>query len=505
MDTGATSTPDKSSEAERAAKSPAAKSALIGPKGALALLAIAILCLCVRNLPWHLDDYDQAKQAYVPFEMVERGNWFLQHTPHQYSATKPPLMGWLSAGLFYIMRWWDGAWRLPGLLAALFLMYLLKREGDTRFARPVGILVVAVFALNIISPRVATLVRTDMLLSLATFIPGWLIWRKILARTPWTSGERWTFCIAVLCGVLTKGPVLYAFLLPGLTTYLLMDKQNRRYVWCGWWPWMVPLVVFLGWAGTNALMSRQFYDDVVLKEFMGRFTTGEKAVHRPQPVYYYIMHLTIRFAPWSILLAVLLSGKKTRQSLRSQPGTVWLLCWAFAALIFMSVVPSKRIDRIFPIIPVLALATGAMASLWLERGAHWGRWSAARWLTLTIWLGAITAAGYTTANLITQYRTPTDALVRFSERVRARAEPDHLRLAVTPNRHEGMLLYLRQPEYTPLPLALRALSSGELDLLVLSSKEFDQSPAKAQWEILETEESITGPKTTYYCVRRKPQ
>ena len=475
----------------------------MGRTGVFFILLIAILCLCVRNLPWHLDDFDQAKQAYVSFEMVERGHWFLQHTPHQHSATKPPLMGWLSAGIYFITRWWDLAWRLPSLVAAFGLMYLLKREGDNRFARPVGILVVAVFALNIISPRVATLVRTDMLLTLAIFIPGWLIWRKILAQTAWTPSEKWMLCLFVLAGVLTKGPVLYAFLLPGLVAYLVLDKRNRRFAWCGWWPWLLPLLIFLGWAGTNALLSRQFYDDVVLKEFMGRFSTGEGAVHRPQPVYYYILHLTVRFAPWSMLLAVLLSKKQTRDSLRSDPGTVWLLCWAFAALVFMSLVPSKRIDRIFPIIPVLALATGAMASLWIERGAYWGRWSAPKWLSFTIWLAAITAAGYTTGNLILQYRKPADALVRFGERVRLRSEPDHLRIAVTPTRHEGMLLYLRQPEFTPLSRASRALSGGDLDLLVLSRKEFERSPDRDQWEILETEDSITGPQATYYCVRRK--
>src|SRR5258708_14006164 len=53
--------------------------------------------LC-RNLPWNLDDYDQAKQAYVSFEMVHEGHWWYQHTPVGKAATKPPLAGWISAG-----------------------------------------------------------------------------------------------------------------------------------------------------------------------------------------------------------------------------------------------------------------------------------------------------------------------------------------------------------------------------------------------------------------------
>lgn len=479
------------------------KTAVMGSKAAFVIMAVALLCLAVRNLPWHLDDYDQAKQAYVSFEMVERGHWFLQHTPHQYSATKPPLMGWISAGLYYITRWWEGSWRIPSLVAALVLLFMLKREGDRRFTHAVGLLVAAVFALNILTPRVATLVRTDMLLTLTIFIPGWLIWRNVMSRSAWTTEQRWWFGLAVLAGVLTKGPVLYAFLLPGLVAFIVMNRQQWRFAWCGWWPWLLPLFVFLAWAGTNAYLSREFYEQVVLKEFMGRFTTGEEAVHRPQPIYYYVLHLLVRFAPWSILLAVFLIRKQTRASLRSDAGTVWLLCWALGALLFMSLIPSKRIDRIFPIIPPLALAIGAMASSWMEAGARPGRRSPQQWLSLVIWLGLITTVGYTLGNLVDQYRAPADALVRFSNRVRARAEAQKLTLAVASSRHEGMLLYLRQPEFTSLSRGARALSSGELDLLVLSSKDFERSPDKEQWEILDRQDAVNEAKTTYFCVRRK--
>src|SRR6516165_6266031 len=81
---------------------------------------IAVLFLAT-NLPWELDDYDQAKQAYTSFEMINAGHWFYQHTPHQHVATKPPLVGWVSSILFAITRSWEVAWRLPSLLAAITL------------------------------------------------------------------------------------------------------------------------------------------------------------------------------------------------------------------------------------------------------------------------------------------------------------------------------------------------------------------------------------------------
>ena len=75
--------------------------------------AVAILLSVIANLPWQLDDYDQAKQAFTSFEMIKEGRWFYQQTPHEHVATKPPLIGWISAGLFALTRSWDVAWRLP--------------------------------------------------------------------------------------------------------------------------------------------------------------------------------------------------------------------------------------------------------------------------------------------------------------------------------------------------------------------------------------------------------
>ena len=49
--------------------------------------ALGLLMLATANLPWQLDDYDQAKQAFTSFEMVEQGHWLFQHTPNGAIAT----------------------------------------------------------------------------------------------------------------------------------------------------------------------------------------------------------------------------------------------------------------------------------------------------------------------------------------------------------------------------------------------------------------------------------
>ena len=89
------------------------------------VLSLTILLFLIGNLPWRLDDYDQAKQAFTSFEMVKESHWFYQRTPNERVATKPPLAGWISAAIFSATRSWALAWRVPSFLAALAILGLL--------------------------------------------------------------------------------------------------------------------------------------------------------------------------------------------------------------------------------------------------------------------------------------------------------------------------------------------------------------------------------------------
>src|SRR4051812_6201576 len=142
------------------------------------LLILALALFAIANLPWELDDFDQAKQAFTSFEMVERGHWFYQHTPNWWVATKPPLVGWVSAGIFAVTRSWELAWRLPSFLAAVALLALVLRAASvhgTIAALTAG----CALSFNLFALRLASLVRTDLPLALVIFAIGGLIWKKI--------------------------------------------------------------------------------------------------------------------------------------------------------------------------------------------------------------------------------------------------------------------------------------------------------------------------------------
>src|SRR5438128_7554386 len=151
--------------------------------------------------------------------MIKEGHWFYQQTPHERVATKPPLAGWISAGLFAITRSWELAWRLPSFLAAMALTILLFRVASSAYGSIAGLVAMAAFGLNLLTPRLATLVRTDMPLALIIFAIGIMIWRRLRLQLIWTRRDRFTFFLLLTAAMLIKGPIVYAFVLPGLVVF----------------------------------------------------------------------------------------------------------------------------------------------------------------------------------------------------------------------------------------------------------------------------------------------
>ena len=473
------------------------------------IASLIIVLFATANLPWQLDDYDQAKQAFTSFEMVRESHWFYQYTPHEHVATKPPLIGWISAALFAVTRSWEVAWRLPSFLAALALAIGLFRFANEAYGSSAALIGLGGFGLNLLSPRLATLVRTDMPLAFVIFLIGALMWQKIRAGRDWTARDRVYFFVLLTAAMLIKGPIVYAFLLPGIVLFELVhgrvgalrrpDAAARRpyhSAWAGWWPWVASLAIFLVWVAAGIRFQPGFYDEVVIREFMGRF--GE-TIHRPQPLLFYLPHLLHEFAPWSLLIITLaLMDLRSRNwrlrgvSREMSPETWWLLCWSIGGLIAMSVIPSKRVDRIFPVIPPLCLLLAAQVAPRnsCSRGAP-GRSSTSSDLDLTrhrpvatedasgyvyLWsaialsLAILFTGGYTGWKIVTGYRDHRDSLAVFGRRMRHEAEARHWRYEVVLAKDEGLLLYLQKLRFIDPQLAVTEWNNGNLDALVTSGK-----------------------------------
>ena len=434
---------------------------------------LAVALFAIGNLPWELDDFDQAKQAFTSFEMVERGHWFYQHTPNWWVATKPPLVGWISAGIFEVTRSWELAWRLPSLLAAIALLVLVLRAASTY--GPVAALTAAcAFSFNLFALRLASLVRTDMPLALVIFAIGWLIWEKIRTQTAWTKRDRIVLFLLLSGAMLIKGPIVYAFLLPGLFAFEWRRRKTKTTgsAWSGWMPWLLSFLVFLVWAAGGILFVPEFTEHVVLREFAGRFN---EAVHRSQPIFFYLPHLLHRFAPWSVLLIAfaVMAWRRNRDgstaSRPTKPETLWLILWAVGGLLVMSFVPSKRIDRIFPIVPALCLLLAAIVSRVREKQSVLME----RCCAVAIVLAAVFMSAYTVRKITVANREDRDAYAVFGRAVTRDAAAHGWRYGVIGGEEEGMLLYVRRTEFLEPTQATADWNAGKLDALVVPDDEID--------------------------------
>src|SRR5437660_5242844 len=132
------------------------------------------------------------------------------------------------------------------------------------------------------------------------------------------------------------------------------------------------------------------------------------------------------------------------------PETFWLLYWSLGGLIAMSLIPSKRVDRIFPIVPPLCLLLASQISArrfcshgsvsrssesvdsdltghppspsYGEAGRPVDAESAAtrlyRWSVAALLIAILFTGGYTIFKIASAYRDHRDALGIFGRNVR---------------------------------------------------------------------------------------
>ena len=281
----------------------------------------------------------------------------------------------------------------------------------------------------------------------------------------------------VAAALLTKGPILYAFLLPALGCWPLLRRcgRVRSALGTGWWPWALPFLVFLAWVAAGIAQDPEFREQVVDREFLGRFTTGETAVHRSQPLWFYAVHLLHKLAPWSLLAAGLgwAVWRRARPGSRTGAGSPpeglrdadrWLIALVAGGLVVMSFIPSKRVDRVFALVPSLALLIPC-----LVRAA--GGWPPhRRLLAVCLAVAVVFSGGYAVVRPIRAVRADEGALARFGRETLALARAGGLRIGVVRSPREGVAAYLRDPRPVPAAEARRRWMQGALDgVLVLES------------------------------------
>ena len=163
-------------------------------------------------------------------------------------------------------------------------------------------------------------------------------------------------------------------------------------------------------------------------------------------------------------------GWKIRNALREiSPATLWLICWSMGGLVLMSMIPSKRVDRIFPIIPPLCLLVAVQVARFL--GDEKNRARNLRWISATFLIALLFTAGYSIGRIVTGYRDHRDALSIFGRQVRIEATTNRWRYEAVGSTDEGLPLYLARPHFLKPNVAIAKWNNGEIDALAIPANQ----------------------------------
>ena len=171
----------------------------------------------------------------------------------------------------------------------------------------------------------------------------------------------------------------------------------------------------------------------------------------------------------------------------------------------MSLIPSKRVDRIFPVVPPLCLLLAAQVSgrISAPRGPVAETWRP--FLAVALISGILFTGGYTILKVVSGYRDHRDALVVFGRKVRYEAETNHRCYEVVSAKDEGLLLYLRKTHFIEPDRAQAEWNDGNLDALVVSTEKAPavmpqlQGAAVSQ---LKSNQARDGRETGYVLITR---
>src|SRR5579885_3489419 len=324
----------------------------------LAFLAVLAGALLLTGLSYPLYEPDEGRYAEIGREMLASGNWvvlMLNNTPHH---DKPPMFGWLVAGIFGLFGVQEWAARLVPAGAALLTVLLLYVVGARSVGTRAAFLAALALTLTVGFVVAARILTIDSVLTL-------FVTASLMTALEAVRGQRlrwgWWLASAACCGLglLTKGPVALVLLGPPVAAHAWLQRLPGRPAWRHWAAYLgLAGAVALPWYVTAAVTAPDFAREFIVKHHLQRFFSGTE---HPGPFWYYAPVLVVGGLPWSLLawpLARFLWSRSPEvRALRSRPMGFFLL-WAGWCVLFFSLSRGKLPLYVLPAAPALALLTG---------------------------------------------------------------------------------------------------------------------------------------------------
>jgi 4-amino-4-deoxy-L-arabinose transferase-like glycosyltransferase len=376
----------------------AVQGASSGAPGWVAWLVVALAWLATIPVRPMLDP-DEGRYAEIPREMVVSGDWLTPRFNDLKYFEKPPLQYWATAALYSVTgvhQWSSRLWTVGLGFACLPLVFAWVARHYGRDGA-----LAALTALGV-SPFFVVVAHLNLLDAAFTF---WLT-AAVLAFTqaqlaPRGAPEerRWMLAAWALAAlaVLSKGIVVGVLAGGALMVYSLIERDARTWRRLHLIPGLALFgVIAVPWFVAVSLRNPSFPGFFFVHEHFTRFLT---TVHqRVEPWWYFLPLLLLGVLPWLVpavraCRSAWHEGSAAEAAVRSAGGAPpfrplrFLLIYAAVTLVFFSASGSKLAPYVLPMMPVLAVVTGACVRDPRRLARHAARVGAA--LTLVVAVGLL--------------------------------------------------------------------------------------------------------------------
>jgi dolichol-phosphate mannosyltransferase len=319
----------------------------------LVLVAVAAL-LFFGQLRAPLLEPQEPRYAEIPRQMLDEGRFV---TPVLYSQPyldKPPLLYWLVMGSYKVFGVHDRSARLVpafvGVLTVLATWWWGRRVFGER-AGFWGALVLCLSARFVYLERMLTM--DGVLCLCVTVALGAAHWGLTSPR-----GRRPGYCIsAIACGLglLAKGPVALALIVPPVLAYRWLDRDAGRITWREAALYLVVALAVAGpWYVALIALEPGFAWSFFWTHNVVRFVAP---FDHQEPFWFHLPGLLLGMLPWTLLVPGLVWFAARR--IANPPPALRFVLLAFGwGLVFFSASGCKRATYILPALPPLALALG---------------------------------------------------------------------------------------------------------------------------------------------------
>lgn len=316
---------------------------------------IAWLCIFVFHLDVLPPNIMEARNFITAREMLTDGNWLLTTMDGFPRYEKPPLPTWLvalSGSIFGLDS--IAALRLPSALITLVLMFVLLKLSRK-------------LTQNLNYALLATLILgTSYFVIFAGRNGTWDIFAHsfmlcgIYSLFQFFEKENSSYKFALLAGLfiglsfMSKGPVShYALLLPFLIAYGIVYKFKGFKK-----KWMPLLLMFILISLLSSWWAYYIYlNDITDATRIAEKESGRWLNYEVKPFYYYWSFFT-QSGLWTIPAFVALLYPYLKARVVSPKAYRFVFLWTIAAVVLLSLIPTKKSRYLLPVLIPLALTVG---------------------------------------------------------------------------------------------------------------------------------------------------